>query len=76
MLDTAALTGESVPRASARGKRSSAAASTRADFWRSRSKGIRRIYRQQILELVENATSQKAKMENFITRFAAYYTPS
>ena len=49
----------------ARGKRSSAAASTRADFWRSRSKGIRRICRQQILELVENATSQKAKMEEF-----------
>ena len=29
----------------------------------------------KILELVENAGSKKAKMENFITRFAKYYTP-
>lgn len=29
----------------------------------------------KILELVENATSKKAKSENFITRFAKYYTP-
>ena len=30
----------------------------------------------KILELVENAASQKAPMENFITRFARYYTPA
>ena len=29
----------------------------------------------RILELVENASSKKAKVENFITRFAKYYTP-
>ena len=29
----------------------------------------------KILELVENASSKKAKVENFITRFAKYYTP-
>lgn len=29
----------------------------------------------RILELVENASSKKAKVENFITRFARYYTP-
>ena len=29
----------------------------------------------QILELVENASSKKSKTENFITRFARYYTP-
>ena len=29
----------------------------------------------KILELVENASSKKAKVENFITKFAKYYTP-
>lgn len=29
----------------------------------------------KILELVENASSKKARVENFITRFAKYYTP-
>lgn len=30
----------------------------------------------KILELVENASSKKAKVENFITKFARYYTPA
>ena len=30
----------------------------------------------KILELVENASSKKAHVENFITRFARYYTPA
>ena len=31
---------------------------------------------QKILDLVENSSSKKAKAENFITRFARYYTPA
>lgn len=36
---------------------------------------IRRIYRTKILELVENSSSRKSKSENFISKFAKYYTP-
>lgn len=76
ILDTKALTGESLPKES-----------TEGDLVLSGSINIGSvIYIQvvksytdstvnKILELVENATNKKTKVENFITRFAKYYTP-
>src|SRR5699024_1973331 len=39
------------------------------------TKEFRKSTISRILDLVENASSKKAKSENFITKFAAYYTP-
>ena len=77
MLDTAALTGESVPRAVREGEEILSGCINQSGLLEVE---VKKIFGEstvsKILELVENATSQKAKMENFITRFAAYYTPA
>lgn len=75
-VDTAALTGESVPR--------HVEASDEVISGCVNGEGTLRIQTTKIyddstvakiLELVENASSKKARLENFITRFAKYYTP-
>lgn len=77
MLDTAALTGESVPRSVREGEEILSGCINQNGLLEVE---VRKAFGEstvsKILELVENATSQKAKMENFITRFAAYYTPA
>ena len=77
MLDTAALTGESVPRSVHEGEDILSGCINQSGLLEVR---VTKLFGEstvsKILELVENATSQKAHMENFITRFAAYYTPA
>ncbi len=77
MLDTAALTGESVPRSVHEGEEILSGCINQSGLLEVRTtKLFGESTVSKILELVENATSQKAHMENFITRFAAYYTPA
>ena len=75
-LDTKALTGESLPRDVAAGESvisgcinltSQLTVRVEKEFYDSTV--------SKILELVENAAEQKSKAENFITKFAKYYTP-
>lgn len=75
-LDTKALTGESLPRDVLVGGEvisgcvnltSQIEVEVRSEFYDSTV--------SKILDLVENASSQKSKAENFITKFAKYYTP-
>ena len=76
-LDTAALTGESLPRRAAPGDEVISGCINQTGVLRVR---VTRAYGQstvaRILDLVENAGSRKAKAEHFITRFARYYTPA
>ena len=75
-LDTAALTGESVPRSVRAGDEVISGCVNGASPLTVRTtKEYEDSTVARILELVENATSQKARLENFITRFAKYYTP-
>jgi len=76
LVDTSALTGESVPKALRAGekvlagminKTGSLTVKVNKKFWESSI--------SKILNLVENASSKKAKTEKFITKFARYYTP-
>ena len=76
MVNTSALTGESVPRSAVPGDQIISGCIN--------GEGMLKILAEkkyedstvaQILELVENASSKKSKTENFITRFARYYTP-
>ncbi|MBM7615225.1 heavy metal translocating P-type ATPase [Alkaliphilus hydrothermalis] len=76
MLDTSALTGESVPR------EVEVDSSVLGGFINKNglltikvSKAFSESTVSKILELVENASSKKAPTENFITKFARYYTP-
>ena len=75
-LDTAALTGESLPRAVAPGDPVISGCINQSGLLRVRAT---KVYGEstvaRILDLVENASTKKAKVENFITRFARYYTP-
>lgn len=76
MVDTAALTGESVPRAVRAGEQVISGCVNGAGTLRVEvTKEFEDSTVAKILELVENASSKKAKTENFITRFARYYTP-
>ena len=70
MLDTAALTGESVPRSAKAGDVNGS-----GTLKVKTTKAFEDSTVAKILELVENASSKKARVENFITRFAKYYTP-
>ncbi len=77
MIDTAALTGESVPRRAAAGDEVISGCVNGSGTLKVQvSKAFEDSTVAKILELVENAGSKKAKVENFITRFARYYTPA
>ncbi len=76
LVDTSALTGESVPRAVGPGETLLAGMINQAGLLTVRvSKPFGESSIARILELVENASSKKADTEKFITRFARYYTP-
>ncbi len=76
LIDTAALTGESVPRkASVNDEIYSGCVNGSGTLKVRTIKEFDDSTVAKILELVENASSKKAKVENFITRFAKYYTP-
>lgn len=76
MVDTAALTGESVPRKAQTGDDIISGCVNGSGTLKVKvTKAFEDSTVSKILELVENATSKKAKVENFITRFAKYYTP-
>ena len=75
-LDTVALTGESVPREVAPGQQvMSGCINTSGVLTVQVEKEYEDSTVAKILDLVENASSKKAEAENFITRFARYYTP-
>ncbi len=76
LIDTAALTGESVPRRASVGDEMISGCVNGSGTLKVRvTKEFDDCTVAKILELVENASSKKAKVENFITRFAKYYTP-
>ena len=76
MIDTSALTGESVPRSAREGTQVISGCVNGSGLLKIEvTKEFEDSTVSRILELVENASSKKAKVENFITRFARYYTP-
>lgn len=76
MLDTAALTGESVPRAAAAGDTLLSGCINLTGLLTARAvKPAEESTASRILELVENASARKSRSERFITRFARVYTP-
>ena len=76
LIDTAALTGESVPRSAKAGDEIISGCVNGSGTLKVRTtKEFDDSTVAKILELVENASSKKARVENFITRFAKYYTP-
>ncbi len=76
-LNTAALTGESAPRdVEAGGELLSGCINITGLLKAKVTKEFGQSTVAKILDLVENAASKKAKAENFITRFARYYTPA
>ena len=76
-IDTSALTGESLPRCVKPGDSVASGCINLDGVLKIR---VAREYGEstasKILELVEHASSKKAKTENFITKFARYYTPA
>ncbi|MBR4776114.1 MAG: heavy metal translocating P-type ATPase [Lachnospiraceae bacterium] len=75
-VDTSALTGESVPRRAAEGDAVYSGSVNGNGLLRCRTtKAYEDSAVAKILELVENASSRKSNHENFIHRFAKYYTP-
>ena len=76
-LDTAALTGESLPREAEAGDDVISGCVNLSGLLKVRvTKSFEESTVAKILDLVENAAGKKAKAENFITKFARYYTPS
>lgn len=75
-LNTAALTGESTPRGASVGdKIASGSVNLTGVVYIKTENVFAESTVSKILELVENASEKKAKAENFITKFARYYTP-
>ena len=75
-IDTAALTGETVPRTARPGDEViSGCVNLTAKLVVRATKPFEDSTVSRILELVENAAEKKARTENFITRFARVYTP-
>lgn len=75
-LDTKALTGESIPREAAVGDALISGCININGVVEARvTKEFGESTVTKILDLVENASSKKAEAENFITKFAKYYTP-
>ncbi len=75
-LDTAALTGESLPRSVEPGSQVQSGCLNQSGLLSVRvTKPAEESTVAKILELVENADSKKTNAERFITRFARYYTP-
>ena len=76
-VDTAALTGESLPREAQPGDDVISGFVNLTGLLRVRvTKAFEESTVAKILDLVENSSSKKAKAENFITKFARYYTPA
>ena len=76
MLDTSALTGESVPREVDIGNEVlSGSVNTNGLLTIEVTKEFGESTVSRILDLVQNASSKKAPTENFITKFSRYYTP-
>lgn len=76
-LNTSALTGESLPREVAEGEEIISGSINMTGLLRiqtTREFGESTV--SKILDLVENASSKKSRSENFITKFAKYYTPA
>ncbi len=77
MLDTSALTGESIPREVTIGSEVlSGSINKNGLLIVEVTKGFGESTVSKILELVQNASSKKAPTENFITKFARWYTPA
>ena len=77
MLDTSAITGESLPRAVAPGDEIlSGTININGLLTVTVTKEFGESTVSKILDLVQNASSKKAPTENFITKFARYYTPA
>ena len=76
LVDTSALTGESVPRRVRAGSDVLSGCVNQSGLLVIRvTKEFGESTVSKILDMVENASSKKAKAENFITKFARYYTP-
>lgn len=76
MLDTSALTGESVPRRVQTGDAVLSGCMNQSGMLTvSVTKPFRASTAARIIDMVENASARKAPAENFITSFARYYTP-
>ncbi|EGP5152939.1 heavy metal translocating P-type ATPase [Enterococcus faecium] len=76
LVDTSALTGESVPKSVYVGETVlSGFINKNKPFLVQVEKSYENSTISKLLELVENASSKKAPAENFITKFARYYTP-
>ena len=76
-LDTAALTGESVPREISAGDAVISGCINLSSVLKIEvTKEYSESTVSKVMELVENASLHKAKTENFITKFAKYYTPA
>ena len=77
MLDTSALTGESVPRSVKTGEKVLSGCINQSGVLTIKvEKEFGESTVSKILDLVENASNKKSKSENFITKFAKIYTPT
>ncbi len=76
MLDTSALTGESVPRSANEGDEVLSGSVNKSGLLEIEvKKSFGESTVSKILDMVENATNKKAETEKFISKFARYYTP-